>query len=100
MVVFACARSASEVVRDRDTGMAYLREAAEQINKVSTDVSKAHIAGYSAGIAGSILSVVGGGLILGGVTAGTISRNGAERNGTELGSKIRNGTERCTCYIS
>ena len=65
----ACVRSASEVVRDRDTGMAYLREAAEQINKVSTDVSKAHIAGYSAGIAGSILSVVGGGLILGGVTA-------------------------------
>ena len=67
--LFACARSANEVVRDRDTGMAYLREAAEQINKVSTDVSKAHIAGYSAGIAGSILSVVGGGLILGGVTA-------------------------------
>ena len=31
--------------------------------------------------------------------AGTISRNGAERNGTELGSKIRNGTERYTCYI-
>ena len=22
-----------------------------------------------------------------------------ERSGTELGSKIRNGTERCTCYI-
>ena len=65
----ACARTASEVVRDRETGMAYLREAAEQMNKVSTDVSKAHIAGYSAGIVGSVLSVVGGGLILGGVTA-------------------------------
>ena len=27
-----------------------------------------------------------------GLGAGTILRNGAERNGTELGSKIRNGT--------
>ena len=67
--VCACIRTASEVVRDRDRGMTYLREAAEQMNKVSKDVSIAHIAGYSAGIVGSVMSVVGGGLILGGVTA-------------------------------
>ena len=56
-------------MRDRDEGMAYLREAADQMDKLCKDVLKAHIAGYSAGVVGSVLSVVGGGLILGGVTA-------------------------------
>ena len=64
-----CIQTAREIVRDRDEGMAYLREAADQMDKLCKDVLKAHIAGYSAGVVGSVLSVVGGGLILGGVTA-------------------------------
>ena len=62
-------QAARDLVQHRDQGMAWFREAADDLDKAFKRVAAAKIVGSSLGVAGGILSVVGGGLILGGVTA-------------------------------
>ena len=49
--------------------MSWFREAADDLDKAFKRVAAAKIAGSGLGIAGGVLSIVGGGLILGGITA-------------------------------
>jgi hypothetical protein len=57
------------LVQHRDTGYDYLQEAADDLDKAFKIVAGAKIAGSSMGVVAGVLGVVGGGLLLGGVTA-------------------------------
>ena len=63
------AQASHSVVQHRDTGQEYYREAANDLDKAFKLVAFAKIAGSSMGVTAGVLGVVGGGLLLGGVTA-------------------------------
>ena len=58
-----------ELVQHREQGTDYFREAAEQLDSHFKKVSAAKIVGSVAAVGGGMVSIVGGGLLLGGVTA-------------------------------
>ena len=62
-------QAARDLVQHRDIGMSWFREAAGDLDVAYKRVAAAKIVGSGLGIAGGILGVVGGGLLLGGVTA-------------------------------
>ena len=72
--VYARIGTASEVVRDWEVGMTYLREAAEQMNKVPKDVSIALIARLCARTAGltGALGAVAAAAVIGTALSGVI----------------------------
>ena len=62
-------QAVNNLIQHRDKGIAYFREAADDIDRAFKRAAAAKITGSGLGIAGGILGIVGGGLLLGGVTA-------------------------------
>lgn len=62
-------QAARDLVQHREQGIEYFREAADQLDSHFKKVSTAKIVGSVTAVGGGVLSIIGGGLLLGGVTA-------------------------------
>ena len=67
--IYSYLQAVNNLIQHRDKGIAYFCEAADNIDRVYKRVAAARITGSGLGIGGGILGIVGGGLLLGGVTA-------------------------------